>query len=78
MKGLDVVRQAQGGLAWTAIEAPTSGRHEPDDGLFDLRMPVLNCIDALRRIHEHQSQAAWFARQAVLRRGRRPRDGDRS
>ena len=78
MKGLGVVRQAQGGLPRTPIEASISGRPEPDGGLFDLRMPVLNGIDALRRIHEHQPQAAWFARQAVLRRGRRPRGGDRS
>ncbi|WP_280155877.1 response regulator transcription factor [Piscinibacter sp. XHJ-5] len=51
---LAVVGEASDGLEAVALWHETT----PDMGLFDLRMPVLDGVEALRRIREAQPQAA--------------------
>ena len=51
---LVVVGEASDGLEAVALWQETA----PDIGLFDLRMPALDGVEALRRIREHQPQAA--------------------
>lgn len=64
-----LVGEASDGLEAIALWQETS----PDLGLFDLRMPVLDGVEALRRIREHQPQAAvilltTLSREADLQR----------
>jgi len=60
---LAVVGEASDGLEAVALWRETL----PDIGVFDLRMPGLDGIDALRRIREHQAQAAAIILTALAR-----------
>lgn len=62
---LAVVGEASNGLEAVALWRET----RPDVGLFDMLMPSVDGVEALRRIREHQPQAAVIMLATLAREG---------